>query len=218
MNVNLNPNNYNISFGKKSAIERPVMDYSYEYHPYLSMEYRKPVTLKKALYDILRDKKIDRGVIGEKDVIYRFINDLRAQGDILKSKIIKLAGFGARAAVFETEDGQILKLTDGNHFSMKRPAKDFDLPILKSGHKGKTYYYIEEKLSRHDIPDYFVEEMRDMIKAAGLRPHDLYDGDTHQLGLCPKTGKLYLLDPECARYKTVFHALFDKAKRLVKRI
>lgn len=218
MNVSLNANNYNVTFGKRSLSDRPVMNYDYAQHPYLSMEYRKPVTLKKVLYDILRDQKICRGVIGEKDIIYRFINDLRSDGDILKSKITKLAGFGARAAVFETEDGQILKITDGNHFSMKRPAKDFDVPILKYGHKGKTYYYFEQKLSLHDIPYYFVEEMRDMIKSAGLRPYDLYDGDVHQLGLCPKTGKLYLLDPECARYKTVFHAMFDKMKRILKKI
>ena len=59
-----------------------------------------------------------------------------------------------------------------------------------------------------------INNSKDMIKAAGLRPYDLLDGDVFQLGMS-KEGKLYLLDPECAKYKTIFHAIFDKMKRLL---
>ena len=67
------------------------------------------------------------------------------------------------------------------------------------------------------MPVFWVDSVRDMIRDKGYRPFDLYEYDTHQIGIS-KNGQIYLLDPECARYKTVFHAMFDKTIRLMKKI
>ena len=95
---------------------------------------------------------------------------------------------------------------------MNRPVGVFDVPVYKKGHNGKTYYYIEEKLYRHNLPSYLVDTVKDMIKQSGYKTVDLYEGDMHQIGMA-RNGRVYLLDAECAQYKTIFHALFDKAKR-----
>lgn len=129
-------------------------------------------------------------------------------------KVSKYLGRGSSAVVFETSDGNILKLTETNHFPLNRPVQSFDVTIYKHGKAGKIHYYFEEKLFQHGLSEGFVSIMKDMIKAAGLRPYDLLDGDVFQLGMS-KEGKLYLLDPECAKYKTIFHAIFDKMKRLL---
>ena len=182
-----------------------------------SVEYGRPVTLKKALYDIKQSSQIDEGVAGHKPIVQRFIDDLNLSGKILNKKIIKMLGSGSSAIAFETPDGKIIKITDGNHFPLNRPHALFDVPVYKKGHKGKTYYYIEEKLYQHAMPVFWVDSVRDMIRDKGYRPFDLSEYDTHQIGIS-KNGKIYLLDPECARYKTVFHALFDKTKHLLKKI
>ena len=59
-----------------------------------------------------------------------------------------------------------------------------------------------------------VKEVKKSIREKGYRTFDINDNAIHQIGLS-KEGRLYLLDSECARYKTVFHALFDKIKRVV---
>ena len=53
---------------------------------------------------------------------------------------------------------------------------------------------------------YFV-----FIEEKGFKASDLASSDFYQVGLS-KNGKLYLLDPECAEYKTIFHAVWDKVK------
>ncbi len=182
-----------------------------------SVEYNRPVTLKKALYDIKQSSQIDEGVASDKPIVQRFIDDLNLSGKILNKKIIKMLGSGSSAITFETPDGKVIKITDGNHFPLNRPHAVFDVPVYKKGHKGKTYYYIEEKLYQHAMPVFWVDSVRDMIRDKGYRPFDLYEYDTHQIGIS-KNGKIYLLDPECARYKNIFHALFDKTKHLLKKI
>jgi len=203
------------SFKKqKQADNKPrIVNNPYSYDDYFSrMEYKKPVTLQRALYDIINEKELNDGVVGEKATIQRFLQDLKGDKKILDRKILALSGYGSAAAAFESADGKIIKLTDGNHFPMNRPVGVFDVPVYKKGHNGKTYYYIEEKLYRHNLPSYLVDTVKDMIKQSGYKTVDLYEGDMHQIGMA-RNGRVYLLDAECAQYKTVFHALFDKAKR-----
>lgn len=139
---------------------------------------------------------------------------IKAVSNNEKLSNIKIKNFlaqGSSAIVFETEDNRILKLTKGNHFPLNRPQEEFDVPILKKGKIGKIHYYIEEKLYQHGLSEPFVEEIKAKIKNKGYKTFDIYDGDINQIGLS-KDGKLYLLDPECAKYKTIFHAIFDKFK------
>ena len=158
--------------------------------------YKRPLTLTGALQECQKSDKR--------------ISATESRLDIF----LKNVGRGSSAVVFETSDGNILKLTETNHFPLNRPVQSFDVPIYKHGKAGKIHYYVEEKLFQHGLSEGFVSIMKDMIKAAGLRPYDLLDGDVFQLGMS-KEGKLYLLDPECAKYKTIFHAIFDKMKRLL---
>lgn len=213
-----NLNNAHHATFKKRQIkrEKPLLNYSADTDQVVSSRYKKPVTLRKALYDVIQEKELDAGVVGEKNTIERFLMDLtESKSKILDRKVVGLAGYGSVAAAFETADGRILKLTDGNHFPMNRPVEKFDAPIYLKGHGGKTYYYLEEKLYNHNLPVYFVDMIKEMILGSGYRASDLFYGDTHQLGM-GKNGKLYLADAECARYKTIFHAAIDKLLRIIK--
>lgn len=152
------------------------------------------------------------GIVAHKGTMKRFMTDLSGS-EILDTKITKLLGSGSTAIVFETEDGKVLKITDGNQFRMNRPVEDFDAPIYKRGKCGHTHYYLEEKCSNRGLTVEFVEMIREKIKEKGYRIYDLDEFDVHQIGLS-KEGKLYLVDHECAKYKTVFHKIFDVLKRI----
>lgn len=167
--------------------------------------YPQPITLRKAL------SKISNNGDEFADV---FMKDVSSDANLASQNVKSYLNRGSAAIVFETADGQILKLTEGNHFPLNRPHESFDVPIYKKGHIGNIYYYFEEKLYQHGLSDVFVEEVKRNIREKGYRTFDISDTAVHQIGLS-KDGKLYLLDSECARYKTVFHALFDKIKRFV---
>lgn len=191
--------------------------YNSEVRCITGFEYRRPVKLKKALYDVISQKELKEGIVGEKVTIQRFLKDLQEKQvqKILERKVVSLRGYGSSAVAFETADGKIIKLTDGNHFPLNRPHAIFDVPVFKRGNSGRTYFYIEEKLYQHNMPVYWVDTVKDMIKSDGYRAVDIYDCDTHQIGVS-KNGRVYLVDPECARYKTPVHAVVDKAQRALK--
>ncbi len=192
--------------------------YNSEMRYITGFEYRRPVKLKKALYDVISQKELKEGIVGEKVTIQRFLKDLQEKQvqKILERKVVSLRGYGSSAVAFETADGKIIKLTDGNHFPLNRPHAIFDVPVFKRGNSGSTYFYIEEKLYQHNMPLYWVETVKDMIKSDGYRAVDIYDCDTHQIGIS-QNGRVYLVDPECARYKTPVHAIVDKAQRALKK-
>lgn len=146
-----------------------------------------------------------------------FIKAIKKNEYLANKKVTGYVNKGSAAIVFETSDGKILKLTEGNHFPLNRPQEEFDVPIYEKGKIGNIHYYIEEKLYQHGLSTPFVEEIKERIKKRGYKTFDIYDTDTNQIGLS-KEGKLYLLDPECARYKTIFHALIDKTKKIIRRI
>lgn len=143
-----------------------------------------------------------------------FIKAVSSSEKLANTKIKKFIMQGSRAIVFETDDNKILKLTKGNHFPLNRPAEDFDVPIYEKGKIGKIHYYLEEELYQHGLSEPFVDTIKERIKNKGYRTFDIFDGDINQIGLS-KDGKLYLLDPECAKYKTIFHAIFNKVKKFI---
>lgn len=182
-----------------------------------SMTYSKPVTLKKALYDIVSTSSLNEGIVGEKTVISNFITDLSSNKKLINKKVVGLVGYGSSAVAFETADGKVLKLTSGSHFPLNRPHEIFDVPLYASGKHGKTHFYLEEKLYQHSMPQYFVSTVKDMIVSTGYKASDFYSNDTHQIGIA-KNGRVYLLDAECAKYKTLLHAAFDKAKKFIRKM
>lgn len=143
-----------------------------------------------------------------------FIKAISNDNKLSKTQIKKFVAQGSSSLVFETNDDKILKLTTVNHFPLNRPTEDFDVPIYEKGEIGKIHFYLEEKLYQHGLSEPFVQEIKERIKNKGYRTFDIYDGDINQIGLS-KDGKLYLLDPECAKYKTIFHAIFDKVKNFI---
>lgn len=178
------------------------------------IEYTPAVTLDKALrYLQKQDSKVSGFNKEELDI---FVKNVAKNEDLSSMKVSKYFARGALAIVFETPDGEVLKLTQGNHFPMNRPIESFDVPVFKKGRAGDIYYYLEEKLFQNGLSQPFVEMIKDKIKERGYRTFDLYDFDFHQIGFS-KEGRLYLLDPECAKYKTIFHAAFDKLKKLLKK-
>lgn len=169
------------------------------------------ITLKEALH---KRQIIERN-IGNSSQIDIFAKSVEKDSELASTPIKRYIGKGSSAIVFETKNGDILKLTNGNHFLLNRPHEDFDVPIIKSGKVGSIRYYFEEKLLQHGLSDGFVEIMRDMIIEKGYKPYDLGEGDIQQIGLS-REGKLFLADSECARFKTIFHALWYHTKKFFK--
>lgn len=146
-----------------------------------------------------------------------FIKETSKNTELSSQKVCCLTGRGSTAAAFETPEGKILKLSIGNHFPMNRPHESFDVPLYAKGKVGKMHFYIEEKLYQHGLSQGFVDVVKQAIKQKGYKTFDFYDYDIQQIGIS-KDGKLYLLDPECAKYKTIFHAIFDKIKHVIKKL
>lgn len=146
-----------------------------------------------------------------------FIKETSKDTELSSQKVRCLVGRGSTAAAFEIPEGKILKLSIGNHFPMNRPHESFDVPLYAKGKIGKIHYYIEEKLYQHGLSPEFVDIVKQAIKQKGYKTFDFYDYDVQQIGIS-KDGKLYLLDPECAKYKTIFHAIFDKIKNGIKKL
>ena len=206
---------HNASFsGKKKRTKKFLNKPQVRNHPCFDSVfgniYPKPVTLKKALYDILNDAA-GEVVISDKKKITTFLNDLQNVKNILNKKVNGVLGQGRNSIVFDTQSGKVIKITKGNHFPMNRPLQPFDVPVYKKGHFKNTYFYIEEKLYQHGLSRQFVSNVINDIEEKGFKASDLASSDFYQVGLS-KNGKLYLLDPECAEYKTIFHAVWDKLK------
>ena len=180
-----------------------------------TVKYSEPVSLRKALVDIKNDASYGFGIISRKRIVESFLNDLEKKKELLETKIVNVSGYGTRAIAFETKDGDILKITRKNHFPKNRPQEHFDVPIFIKGHKGKTYYYLEEKLSQKSLPDNAAEYIQKQIESLGYKTFDFSAKSNFQIGkdVC---GKLYLLDPECARSKNVFHTIFRRILKLIK--
>ena len=178
------------------------------------IEYTQPTRLDKALKQL----QTQNNALSEldKQELDAFVRNVAKNEELSSMKVSKYCTKGSLSMVFETPEGEILKLTQGNHFPMNRPVESFDVPIRKKGRAGKIHYYVEEKLYQNGLSKEFVEIIKDKIKEKGYRAFDLYDFDFHQIGFS-KEGNLYLLDPECAKYKTIFHAAFDKLKKLFKK-
>ncbi len=141
------------------------------------------------------------------DELMQMGSDLKKLPELSKYKVDKLFSFGVFALAFETEDGQILKITANEHFPYGRKPDFFDLPILKQGKSGYTHYYLEEKVSQDNLTQ---KELRDFVRSIKDKGYTLKDYLVHydetkenntirksQFGRA-KDGKIYLIDPGCA--------------------
>jgi len=203
-----------VAFGKKQTGKPYKLNYD-QYDNLMTVKYSRPIRLEQALRDLSTpvkptlNKKL-AGVAADQQVMKRFLDDLYGQ-EILKTKVTEIIGRGSVAVAFKTEDDKVLKLTNGNHFHLNRPVEEFDAPVYLKGHYGKTYYYLEEYCPNYGLSDGFVDIVSEKIKQKGYRVYDMGPLDVHQIGMS-KEGKLYLVDHECAKYKTVFHKIFSFIK------
>ena len=180
------------------------------------VKYNTPVSLEKVLKDLKEDNSYKLGIVSEKSVLKNFLENLKQTAGILKTEIVKMAGYGNRAIAFETTDGKILKITRNNHFHRNRPPEFFDVPIYKRGHVKDTYYYLEEKLSQEHLPSDAGQIVKKQIESIGYKTFDYNPDKVMQIGM-NKDGKLFLLDSECARSRTIFHTIFRKITKLLKK-
>lgn len=191
------------------------------------VNYYPSVILTGVIMDILRDKMLLKELAKTK--INPKLELLKLEQEILKNKNIgdkkikSLIGYGKSALVFETDNGEIIKITRGDHFNGREPA-DFDLPIIKSGKitdDGKFYYYIEDKVSQDKLTQAELHKFVKHIKNSGF-----YLRDYREEGLpfgninCTQfgkdaNGKIYLIDPECAEKINPDESLIDKIQRFI---
>ena len=178
-----------------------------------TITYSQPQKLIK----VLKTQQEQKNLFEKNSKFDKLITKIKTNEELSNIEIIKELPKGSSALVFETADGNILKITKDNHFPQNRPHENFDVPIFKKGKIGGLYYYIEEKLYQHGLSEEFTRIIKDKIVEAGYKPFDIWDSDINQIGFS-KDGKLYLLDPECARFKTPIHAFFKKLKNFLKNI
>lgn len=204
-------------FAPKDEYSFGSSNFDFQYKPgsgiLESIKFNKPMEVSKAF--------LEMSAINDENIIYNMIRkthtmqQLEELGKVLASKaigdtkVVSLLGFGAFAFAFETTDGEILKITETNHFPNGRNPAAFDLPIKKSGRFSKYpsyYYYIEEKVSQDNITQQELRVFINDIKSLGYRMKDYLvhydetfgvDIKTEQFGRA-KDGKIYLIDPGCA--------------------
>lgn len=153
--------------------------------------------------------------------IQRIIKDLKKSPQIGESYVKSLYGFGATAFAFELDNGNILKITQYNHFPEDREPADFDVPIYEKGKIGEnTYYYIEEKLFQTNITQEEIKELCNYIESQGYELRDVkhfFKKDYYlerQFGKDTE-GNLYLCDPGCARLKEDRLPILKSIKRAI---
>lgn len=179
-----------------------------------SIEFKNPIPINEAFNKLSQS---DPYLLNEFLLNLHSSGELKELGNILstheigKTKVKGLAGMGAFAMSFTTEDGKILKITDIEHFPGNRTPADFDIPIFKHGKIGSKHqhyhYYLEEFATQDDITQAEIRELVKHIKALGYKMKDYlthYDDTyennsyrTEQFGRA-KNGKIYLIDPGCA--------------------
>ncbi|MBS6552762.1 MAG: hypothetical protein KH321_02335 [Clostridium sp.] len=177
-----------------------------------SVVFSEDTTLANALQNLgyTKNKTLETLLIGRLhplEEIRQMHGDISKIKDIKDIKIKSLMALGATALVFETEDGNALKLTPYDHFPSKRQPADFDLPCFKKGKSGYTYYYLQEKITQDDLAQ---DELRSFVKNIKKQGYKMKDYLLHytpenvdetirtdQFGRAGN-GKIYLIDPGCA--------------------
>lgn len=189
-----------------------------------SIEYSKPQPVIDALKNMvttnihhIRDDL--ENSIHNKSEIKLLISDLKGNPRIANINVKGLLALGLFAYVFETEDGNVLKLTARNHFPDDRDVEPFDAPIFESGKMPNgTYYYLGKKLSQENLVQEDIIEFCKEIEAQGFILKDVFGlfGKLYvrQFGK-DEDGKIYLLDPGCAMLEESRLPILKRIKRAI---
>ena len=183
-----------------------------DFHEIAEVNFKTPVTPYRAIWALAKssDKNISQALLFKMhpyEELQEMAFDISSSEFLRDLKVKKLVGLGAFAFAFETDDGKILKITNGNHFPNRRKPDFFDVPIIQQGKACRTYYYIEDKLSQDDLSQDELKNLVKQIEERGYSLRDIYyttlDGEClnkikpEQFGRA-KDGKIYLLDAGCA--------------------
>ncbi len=209
---NLRPNQDNNTDCFKNSFDNILYSENERYHGLKVVVFKKPITPSDAILSLAysKDKNIQEALFYKlhmMDELEEMAADISTDRFLRDLKVTKLVGIGAFALVFETENGDILKLTGSNHFPNNRKPDFFDIPIKKQGKICRTHYYIEDKVSQKDITQEEIQELIKQIEESGYTLKDYkYTSTaygeqnkikTEQFGKTAD-GKLYLIDPGCA--------------------
>lgn len=180
-----------------------------------SVLFDAPIPLSEAVSHIGSDKTVVDMLCFYKYFAQKTLMQIKKDLDVNQNfKDVKVKGmidFGQTAFVFETETGDILKITNRDHF-LGRESKEFDLPIKTKGKlapKSFCYYYVEEKTTG-SVSEQEMNTAIERIKSLG---YEMADCRCDQFGKT-KSGEILLLDPECARKSGIFGFLKQKFMKL----
>lgn len=218
-NVILSVNNYTriLDTGKtfKPAFKRSVSNDSFEntsdritqtkygtihYHngKFMYFDFSRPKNLKDALKAIKYvNEKYKLSEYGVATYDYTYKNYERAFAKKFDNmKFIRYLGSGNTAMALENTEGKVLKLSARNQFGFDRKPEKFDARVYENGTtEDGYYYYIQEKCDRSRIKQEHIDKISQMIEDSGYNPFDMSED---QIGIAGD-GKVYLIDPECAR-------------------
>lgn len=181
-------------------------------HRLESVTFKTPLSPPKALLTLAytKNEEISEALLYSlhlADELNEMAADLGSSNFLKNIKVNKLIGLGAFAIVFETTEGKVLKLTNGNHFPDGRKPDFFDLPHEKHERIGHTHYYIEEKVTQDDLTQEELKALVKEIKDKGYKMRDYLvnfisffeesEIKKEQFGRT-KDRKVYLIDPDCA--------------------
>ena len=180
-----------------------------------SCMFDSPVSLGKAISEISADDTMVDMLSCYKYFVKKTLaqiqHDLSLTKNLKDLKVTGMINYGQTAFVFETEDGDILKITSRDHFLGRKP-ENFDVKIkkhIKVNPGSFCHYYLEEKTSE-DFSDGELSDFADEIKNRGYK---IVDSRWEQFGKT-KDGRMVLIDPECARKAGLFGLLKQKFVKL----
>lgn len=181
-----------------------------------SVIFDDPIRLDKAISEISSDNTMVDMLNDYKYFAQRILaqikKDLLFNKELQKLKVKGMIDYGQTAFVFETESGDILKITSRDHFLGRKP-ECFDLPVKAHGKlspKSYCHYYIEDKIS--DLED--VKEMNQAVKNIQELNFKVVDCEMRQFGKAGN-GQVFLIDPECVRKSGIFGFIKQKFAKIV---
>ena len=166
----------------------------------------EPLPLHEAIEEIHSDKIMVEELSCYKYFSNKILNQIRsdlsqADKSIRDKRVNGMIGYGQTAYVFETEDGDILKITSRDHF-LGRKETELDNPIKahqRLAPKSFCHYYLEGKTS----DNLTGEEINSCVQRADELGYKVVDNRFDQFGKT-KDGKIVIIDPECIRKKGAF--------------
>ena len=180
-----------------------------------SFIFDKPLPLNKALSKIHSDKTMVEMLSDYKyfndTILTKIESDISSNTELKSLKVKGMIDYGQTAYVFETEDGDILKITSRDHFlGRKETSLDNTIKFHKKlSPKSYCHYYIEEKTS-HNVSQ---EEINSFIQKAKERGYKVVDNRPDQFGKT-KDGEIVLIDPECLRKQGFLGLLKQKLNKI----